>query len=125
MLALELQKTSDMNTNTKTFETIALAQLDRVSGGAPLIPVSANVGANVDVRSSNSMQTNRQIDGNNERFMRTSFAGRIFQSTLAGLGAPYGQKLTTAANTFGSATRADNRDAIDYELARHGIQANH
>jgi len=105
------------------FESIDLAQLDRVTGGQ-LVPVEAKVGANLSLNQTNSNSSTTTVDGNNSQFMRTSFAGRLFQSSLAGLGAPWGQKMTTAANTFGAATRADNRDAINFELARHGLAPN-
>jgi hypothetical protein len=111
------------NTTTPAFEPIDLAQLHRVTGGQ-LVPVEAKVGANLSLNQTNTNSSTTTVDGNNSQFMRTSFAGRIFQSSLAGLGAPWGQKMTTAANTFGAATRADNRDAINFELARHGLAPN-
>lgn len=107
-------------TTTNILESIDLAQLDRVTGGQ-LVPVEAKVGANVALTNSTSNSSTTTLDGNNSQFMRTSFAGRVLQSSLAGLGAPWGQKMTTAANTFGAATRADNRDAINFELAKHGL----
>ena len=110
-----------MHTNNMIdFEPIDLPQLECVTGGQ-LGPVEAKVGANLNLSQTNASTTTTTTDGNNSQFMRTSFAGRVLQSSLAGFGAPWGQKMSTAANTYGAATRADNRDAINFELARHGI----